>query len=272
MWEQALLSVVAAWIAMAAWMGLAWWFQRLIGNAGWIDVFWTVGTGLACVAVALIPGPAADPIRQTFVALLAGLWSARLTLYLARRVASSPEDLRYVALREQWGKRFQPRLLRFVMWQPPVSALLALTVHLAAHKPGPMGLRDLMGLAILAAAILGEALSDAQMRRYKEQQDRPPVMDRGLWGRSRHPNYFFEWLAWTAYPAMTFSFAAPVSWLTLLAPAVMYLVLRFGTGVPLLEKSMAERKSYAFRDYQRRVNAFFPSLFRPGTSRMEQTQ
>ena len=257
---------------MTLWMGLAWLWQRRVGNAGWIDVFWTFGTGIACAVAALLPQTSADPLRQALIAFLAGIWAARLATYLFRRVAGSAEDLRYVELRKQWGMGFQPRLLRFVMWQPPVSALLALSIFIAAGAPGPFGWRDIAGIALLIVAIAGEAIADEQMRRYKAQPDRPPVMNRGLWGRSRHPNYFFEWLGWTAYPVIALSVSDTASWLTLLGPAVMYLVLRFGTGVPMLETSLLERKGDAFRDYKRRVNAFFPSIFPHTPSRIEVVQ
>ncbi|WP_206598600.1 DUF1295 domain-containing protein [Croceicoccus estronivorus] len=269
MFAQTLMATAAVWGAMAAWMGCAWWFQRRSGNAGWVDVFWTFGTGFTCAAtIVWLHGPA-NPFRLILVAALAALWSVRLGTYLAYRVTGSPEDLRYGELREQWGDSFQPRLFRFVMWQPPVSALLAASALAAAHAPGALNLRDFAGLLILGVAIVGEAIADEQMRRYKAWPDRPPVMDRGLWGRSRHPNYFFEWLAWLAYPVIGFSFSAPASWLTLLAPIVMYCVLRFGTGVPMLEKSMLERKGAVFRNYQNSVNAFFPSLLPPAPSRNE---
>ena len=138
--------------------------------------------------------------RQVLVATLIALWSLRLGSHIASRVAGSDEDLRYVELRKQWGGQFQTRLLRFVMLQPPVSALLALSVYVAAHMPGALGWRDIAGLLLLGIAIAGEAVADEQMRRYKQKVDRPAVMDRGLWGRSRHPNYFFEWLTWMALP------------------------------------------------------------------------
>jgi len=253
-------SVLAA---MAAVMATAWWFQRGTGNAGWIDVFWTYGTGAACVAAALVPLSEANHSRQHLVAGLTALWSLRLGAYIARRVAGSSEDPRYVELRKQWGDEFQGRLLRFVMLQPPVSMLLVLSVYAAAHAPGPLGWRDVAGLLMLAVAIAGEAIADEQMRRYKRSAEKPAVMDRGLWGLSRHPNYFFEWLVWMALPVIAFVPSAATSWLTILAPAVMYLVLRHGTGVPMLEASMLERKGDAFRDYQKRVNAFFPALRPP---------
>lgn len=259
----ALVVTLPVWAAMALVMAVAWLFQKRVGNGGWIDVFWTFGTGVFCVAAAMLPLEGANPARQALVAGLTGLWSLRLGFYIGRRVASSAEDVRYVELKREWGAAFQSRLLRFVMWQPPVTVLLALSVYAAAHASGPLGWRDLVGLVVLAVAIAGEAVADEQMRRYRQSPDRPPVMDQGLWGLSRHPNYFFEWLTWLAFPIIAFSPLAPATWLTLLAPLVMYLVLRHGTGVPMLERSMLARKGEAFRDYQRRVSVFFPGLRRP---------
>ena len=263
MTQAAIVHSLAVAIVMQAVMIAAWRYQRAVRNAGWIDVFWTFGTGAACVTAALLPVAGANPGRQTLLAGFAALWSLRLGTYLFRRVGGSREDARYVELRRRWGASFHARLLRFVTWQPPVSAVLALSVFAAAHMPGPLGWRDLAGLAVFATAIAGEALADAQMRRYKLRRNRPPVMDRGLWGRSRHPNYFFEWLFWIACPVIGFASATIGSWPTLLAPAIMYLVLRRATGVPMLEASMLERKGDAFRDYRERVNAFFPSLRNP---------
>ncbi len=256
---QLLLLFAVVVTGMTAFMVTAWLVQRRLGNAGWIDVFWTFGSGGACVAVSLWPSGTADPARQAMVAALAGLWSLRLGTYIAWRVVGSDEDLRYTDLRRQWGEAFQTRILRFVLWQPPVTAVLTLSVLAAAHAPGPLGLRDMAGLAVLALAILGEAIADRQMSRYKRRKDRPPVLEGGLWGLSRHPNYFFEWLAWLAYPIIAFTPFSPFGWATLAAPAIMYLVLRYGSGLPMLEASMARRKGQAFRDYQARVNAFFPA-------------
>jgi steroid 5-alpha reductase family enzyme len=263
---EALLFAAVVLVAMTAVMVSAWWVQRRAGNAGWIDVFWTFGTGVSCIAAAILSDTDGNGFRQLLVAALAGLWSLRLGIYMAGRVASSPEDLRYVELRRQWGGQFQSRLLRFVLWQPPTTALLVLSVYAAAHSSGPIGWRDLAGVAMLAIAIAGETIADGQMRRYKQRENRPPVMDRGLWGRSRHPNYFFDWLGWLAYPVIAFDPQTAAGWLTLVAPGLMYLVLRHATGVPMLEASMLERKGKPFRDYQANVNAFFPSL-RSGTKR-----
>jgi steroid 5-alpha reductase family enzyme len=112
---------------------------------------------------------------------------------------------------------------------------------------------------VLLAAIAGEALADGQMQRFKANPaNRGKVADTGLWGWSRHPNYFFEWLGWLAYPAIALDPSRPVTWLSLVAPAVMYLLLTRVSGVPPLEEAQLRSKGDAYRAYQARVSAFFP--------------
>ena len=116
-------------------------------------------------------------------------------------------------------------------------------------------------------AIGGESLADQQMKAFRQDPaNRGKVCDTGLWAWSRHPNYLFEWLGWFAYPAMALSLSGyPEGWLSLLAPLVMFGVLRFGTGVPPLEAHMERSRGEAFRAYQARVPVFFPRF--PGVPR-----
>ena len=61
-------------------MGVAWLRQRRTGNAGVVDVVWAGSLGVLAVLYACVAdgwGP-----RRFLVALLAGVWSARLTLHL----------------------------------------------------------------------------------------------------------------------------------------------------------------------------------------------
>jgi steroid 5-alpha reductase family enzyme len=246
---------------MLAIMSVGWIVQRVSGNAGWIDVFWTFGTGATCAAAALVPTTAALPsLRQILVAVLVAAWSIRLGVYIARRVATGAEDVRYTALKREWGERFQLRALGLMLIQAPVTALLAVSVLLAARNPEPgLGFQDLAGLAVLILAVLGEGAADEQMRRFKaDPANRGRVCDTGLWAWSRHPNYLFEFLSWFAYPVIAFRASDPWSLLALAAPFMMFLVLRFGTGVPPLEAAMVESRGDAYRRYQARVSPFLP--------------
>lgn len=246
---------------MLAVMVAAWTIQRLARNAGWIDVFWTFGTGSACVIAALWPSEPANPQRQILLACLAAFWSLRLGLYIAHRVRrSAREDIRYAALRNKWGAAFNRRVLAIVVPQAPAGALLAVSVFAAAHaSEAPLGWRDIAGAALMLLAIAGEAVADEQMRAFKARAEPNAIMREGLWAWSRHPNYFFEWLGWLAYPTMALQLVEPATYLTLIAPIIMYLVLRYATGVPTVEAAMERSRGDAFRAYQRDVSVFFPT-------------
>jgi steroid 5-alpha reductase family enzyme len=139
--------------------------------------------------------------------------------------------------------------------------LLVLAVMAAARNPFPLGWSDLLGAVIGAAAIAGEALSDAQMRAFKRDPgNKGRICDTGLWGLSRHPNYFFEWLAWLAYLPIGIHLAGgyPWGWATLIAPLLMYWLLVRVSGIPPLEAHMLRSRPEAFRAYQARVRAFWP--------------
>ena len=132
----------------------------------------------------------------------------------------------------------------------------------AAHNPDPnLRIQDLIGLATLIAIIIGEAVADRQLHAFKHAHgNRNAVCDVGLWRWSRHPNYFFEWLLWLAYPIIAIDFAGynPYGWLALAAPAIMYWVLVHLSGIPPLEDHMLRSRGDVFRAYQKRTRAFFP--------------
>jgi len=95
------------------------------------------------------------------------------------------------------------------------------------------------------------------------QRFRGRVCDVGFWRYSRHPNYFFEWLGWLAYPLLAIDATRlDWAWLSLSGPAFMYWLLVHVSGIPFLEKHMVRSRGDAYRAYQQRVSAFFPRLLK----------
>lgn len=245
--------------AMLAVMLAAWAYGLAVRNGGWTDVFWTFGTGVVLAGAAVLAnGPEAIGARNLLVAAFMLAWGLRLGLYLAPRVAGHPEDPRYAEFRRT-AKNYPLTMLWVSLPQAPASALLGLSVVLAAQTQGPPSLRDAVAALIFVAAVVGEGVADNQMKRFRaDPGNRGQVIETGLWAWSRHPNYFFQWLGWTAYPIIALDVARPVTWLSLVAPAVMYGLLRYVSGVPPLETAMLKTRGDRFRDYQRRVSVFFP--------------
>ncbi|WP_180901876.1 DUF1295 domain-containing protein [Martelella soudanensis] len=239
----------------------AWAVQRMTRNSGWIDAIWSVLTGLGGLSV-IIFSEGGDPSRKWLAGLVVGLWAARLASHIATRSLGKKDDPRYAALIEEWGASASFRLWWFLMIQAFASFILALSIYAAILNPAPFpGILDFLGLAIAIIAIAGEGTADRQLSRFKREKPAgKTVCDIGLWGYSRHPNYFFEWLWWCAWPCLALSgFQAilPVA-VSLLAPIMMYWLLNHVSGIPYLEKHMEASRGDAFRDYRKRVRAFFP--------------
>lgn len=254
-------------------MSMAWLAVARGARSGWIDASWSFLVGVAGVAVALAPveGWPADPQRRTAVAVVAAIWSLRLGLHIVARTLGGGEDPRYAALKDEWGRGWRGRLFRFLQIQAAVALLLAATVFLAARNPAP-GLQwsDLAGLVLLAAAVAGEAVADAQLARFRrDPTNKDRVCDIGLWGLSRHPNYFFQWLGWTGYAVVAIgpSGAWPWGWAALAGPAFMYWLLTRASGIPPLETHMMRSRGAAYAHYRSRVNAFWPGPQREGALR-----
>ncbi|MBL8584617.1 MAG: DUF1295 domain-containing protein [Rhizobiaceae bacterium] len=234
------------------------------GKSGWIDATWSLAVGLFGAAAAL-GGPfgAETTTRQWLVALLALIWSLRLGLHIAVRTAGSDrDDPRYAQLKSEWGPAFRSRLFLFLQIQAAVAFVLVLSIMAAAHNPAAFpSVGDGIGIALMLVAVAGEALSDRQLAAFRANPANAGlVCDVGLWGLTRHPNYFFEWLGWLAYAAIAINTSGTYGWgwLAQAGPALMYWLLVHVSGIPPLEAHMLRSRGDRFRRYQQRVNAFWP--------------
>jgi steroid 5-alpha reductase family enzyme len=254
--------VIAVSLSLAVAMTLAWLIQRLTRNAGWVDVVWTFALGAAGVVYALYPLHGQMPSgRQSLIAALVAFWSLRLGRHIAARTVHGTEDVRYAQFRRDWGATFERRMFWFLQIQAAAAALLASSMLLAARNPQPLLLLDLAAVAVLLGSIVGEGIADRQLSRFRsDPANRGRICDAGLWGWSRHPNYFFEFLGWVAYPLFAIDLQGdyPWGWLALSAPAFMYWLLVHVSGIPPLEQQMLRSRGDAFRNYQARVSAFVP--------------
>jgi steroid 5-alpha reductase family enzyme len=258
---EALFAIAAA---LSILMALAWVVQRRTGNSGWVDTIWTFAVGLVGAAAALWPVTSAPNARQWLVAALVAIWSLRLGLHIAVRTAGVADDPRYAAFAKEWGVHSARRMFVFLQKQAFGSIPLVFAIFVAAHVPdAALRGQDFLVALILFVGIAGEALADAQLKTFRgDPGNKGRICDIGLWRWSRHPNYFFEWVCWLAYPAMALSLASPFDypwgWAALLAPIFMYWVLVHATGIPPLEEQMLRSRGDRYRAYRARTSKFFP--------------
>lgn len=242
--------------AAIALMFILWLIQRRTGNAGIVDVGWTFGIGVFVAILAIVtPG---EWIRRLLIASITAVWSLRLGGHLVRRISSEPEDGRYRNLRDWAGGRQQPVLLFFFMLQATWVVLFALPQYVAMYNMRAFGIYDIAAIAVFSVSLIGEAIADRQLANFRnDASNRGEVCRVGLWRYSRHPNYFFEWLHWFAYPLLAIGIGS-LLWVTLLGPVVMLVFLLKITGVPPTEMRALQTRGERYREYQRTTSAFFP--------------
>lgn len=247
---------LAAWIGASAAMVAVWFHARRVRNAGWVDLAWTLLVGGLAAGAAL----AADGWwpRRALVALLCGAWALRLARHLFARLRGEPEDGRYARMRVRFGARFDALLFWFFQAQALVAVVLALAFAVPCENAAP-GFRalDAVAVALFCIALVGEAVADRQLAAWRaDAAHRGRTCRAGLWRYSRHPNYFFEWLHWLAYPLL--AVGAPHAWLAWVpALLLLFLVLRV-TGIPPTEEQALASRGDDYRAYQRATSAFFP--------------
>ncbi len=259
------LAVLYVAVGLSIIMAGAWLIWRETQNSGWVDTVWTFGLGAVGAAAALSPLLILGGLnaRQGLILVLVVAWAVRLGTHIAQRTAGITDDPRYAKLLEGWGADAPRQMFWLLQKQALVSIPLALAIVLAVWNPAPeLRAQDVLAALVLLTAIGGEALADNQLKRFRAASaNRGRICDVGLWRYSRHPNYFFQWLGWVAYALLAIDFGGAYlwGWLALAAPACMYWLLVYVTGIPPLEEHMLERRGASFRAYQARTSAFFPA-------------
>jgi steroid 5-alpha reductase family enzyme len=237
-----------------------WAISIRMGDSSIVDIFW--GPGCAAVAWVIWFTCGADSARALAALIAITLWGLRLGLYIGQRNRGA-EDRRYARLRQHitsQGRHYGLYSLYAVfgmqgcfMW----VCTLPMVVAIATPAQGGMGVLAWSGLAIWAAGLLIETISDWQMSRFRATRTDPhTVMDKGLWRYSRHPNYFGEMLVqWGLF--LFACDASPIGYLTVVGPLLLSYVIIGPLGANLLERRLG-KKNPGYEDYVRRTSAFVP--------------
>jgi len=203
--------------------------------------------------------------RGTWVTLLASLWGLRLFFHLLNRNWGEPEDSRYQTFRRLFGKNrywwfsgIQTYLFQgTLMWWISYPLFVA---QGGDDQPLWSNFNDWLGTALWVIGFYFETVGDYQLSQFrKDPANKGKLLSSGLWSRTRHPNYFGDACVW--WGLFTIASSVPRGSLSIFSPILMTALLRFVSGVPLLEKGLKESKKPGLAEYLKNTNAFFPRIF-----------
>lgn len=219
------------------------------------DTAW--GLGFIMIAALMVLRQQPTTARLWLVAGLVLAWGVRLAVHVYSRNRGKAEDFRYAQWRKDWGKWFLIRsyLQVFVLQGLFMLVIAASIVVTGADGGGRLGWLDLLGVAVWLLGFAFESVGDAQLKAFvRDPASRGRILDTGLWRYTRHPNYFGEATQW--WGLWLIALSAPVGWVAVISPLMITTSLLFISGVPMLEKKMAENPDWA--EYARKTSVFVP--------------
>jgi len=216
------------------------------------------------------------------MAFLATVWGIRLTINFARKGAyrlkfwEGTEDYRWAIVRS--GPAFQKRGtwalfdLGFIsIYQNALVLMTTFPALVAMRSDRPFGVVDCIAAVLMLGFIIWETVADEQQWAFQTKkwaminagqklEDLPAPYNKGfnttgLWGRSRHPNYFAEQSIWISF--YIFSIGAGMGILNWSIIGALLLVVLF-QGSSSLAEEISGGKYPEYAKYCQSVPRFIP--------------
>ena len=255
---------------------------ELTVNNSQMDKLWSI---LPIVYAWIIALKSGMDLRLVVMAILITIWGARLTYNFAQKGAysikfwSGEEDYRWIVLRQnpKLNKRWKWALfdLFFIsIYQNALVLAICLPLLAVMESSVTFSIFDLLIALLLFAFIVIETIADKQQMifqttKYKllnqgmKLEDLPSPYNKGfntqgLWGLSRHPNYFSEQSIWVVLYFFCISagvtHAIFFNWTII---GSMFLILLF-IGSSNFSEGISLKKYPAYQDYIHSVSKYVP--------------
>jgi len=250
---------------------------ELTRNNSQVDKLWSL---IPIIYVWVVAGYGDFSPRLVMMGILVMLWGLRLTVNFAMKGAyqwrfwAGEEDYRWLVLRQK--PEFNPRwkwtlfnLLFISGYQNILILLFTLPAIVALqYNAVPLGVFDWVAAGLMVFFIGYETVADIQQWNFQSNKRamiktgekltgdyKKGFLDKGLWGLSRHPNYFAEQAVWVCF--YLFSIAASGALFNWSIAGCLLLVVLF-QGSSNFSEEISAGKYPAYEAYQKTVSRFFP--------------
>lgn len=234
-------------------------FSLLKKNASVYDAYWSIIPFIFCVQWTFIYWDTLS-IWHLLIFTVVSIWSWRLTINWMRSWGGfSHVDWRYLDLAKQSGQAYPIVNLLGIHLFPTLMVFAGMLplFFIFSREPSVLPLL-ILGLAVSLLGISFEYFADNELFKFRNDKtnQKETILQTGLWGRCRYPNYLGEILFWLGLAILGQAYLAPIY--TLAGAISMLLMMRF-ISIPMKEKRMLERR-LNFQKYQEEVPLLIPRM------------
>ena len=223
-------------------------FFDLVGSLSFLSI--------GVISLLLIPNIDANQILVFFLLLF---WSLRLGPFLFIRRLGANND-------ERLKEFFNSPLSLYFLWS--MNSLwvfftsLSMIIIFSSPNENEFGLIQWLGLIVWVTGYVIEVISDSQKTKFNKF-NKGKFINIGLWKYIRHPNYLGEIIIWVGIFIISLNYIHSLtSFLSILSPIFVFLLLRFITGVPQLEARGKEKWGHLdeYNSYKEKTGLLFPKF------------
>lgn len=208
---------------------------------------------------ALLISPLSFEVYHVIALAFVVLWAFRLSVRIGLRAYGKPEDFRYAAWRKVWKYPILRSFFQVYMLQGTIIAIVGAPLVIVAFFGSTMILTPLLFIGTFLAIIglMFEIRADYESDQFRKNPDnKGTILTTGLRQWVRHPQYLGESVFWWGITFIVTAVVPTLFWPYLLfSPLLITLMLRFVSGVPMLEERLSKKPGWD--EYAKKVPAMF---------------
>ena len=172
--------------------------------------------------------------RSLLLLVLVVIWAMRLGTFLFCRIHKAGKDDRFDEIKPSFFRFLNAWTLQGLWVTFTLAAVLA---AVTATQQKEMDGFAWVGFLIWLFGFVIEVVADHQKRQFRDNpENKGKFIQSGLWSKSRHPNYFGEIVLWVGVAVIALPVLQGWQWVTLISPVFVWVLIRYISGIPLLEK------------------------------------